>query len=250
MTGSITWRAWVWGLAGLMAWDATGADLEVARLFGDAEGFAARNAFWAEHVLHNGLRYVGMVVFAWMLWDLVRPSGLAQPGAPTRAERAWALMATLLALLLVPTLKHQSLSSCPWSLAEFGGDAAARWVSHWAWGERDGGPGGCFPSGHAVGSFAFLSLVWLWRGQARVARWVLAGVLLAGLLGSVAQWARGAHFVSHSLWSAYLCALITYGVQGLGVAWVRRGSIAGPRGQQGALQGLQLRRTQVAGPKP
>jgi membrane-associated PAP2 superfamily phosphatase len=55
----------------------------------------------------------------------------------------------------------------------------------------------------------------------------MGAVLLAGLLGSVAQWARGAHFVSHSLWSAYLCALITYSVQGLGLAWARRSS-AGP----------------------
>jgi membrane-associated PAP2 superfamily phosphatase len=249
MRGHWAWRAWVWGLAGLLAWDATGADRDVARLFGDASGFAARNAFWAEQVLHNGLRYVSIGVFVWMLWDLVRPAGAALPGAPTRTERAWAVGATVLALLLVPALKNHSLSSCPWSLAEFGGEAAAQWVSHWAWGERDGGPGACFPSGHAVGSLAFLSLVWLWRGRPRVARWVLGAVLLTGLLGSVAQWARGAHFVSHSLWSAYLCALITYSVQGLGLAWARRSS-AGPRGLQGVAQGLQLRRTQVAGPKP
>lgn len=218
------WRAWACALAALLAWDASGADRQVAAWFGDANGFAARNAFWAEHVLHNGLRYLSMAVLLWMLWDLWRPVGLSLPGAPTRRARAWALGGTVLALLLVPALKNQSLTSCPWSLAEFGGEAGVQWVSHWAGllGARDGGPGGCFPSGHAVGSFAFFSLVWLWRGQPRVWPWLLAGVLLAGGLGSVAQWARGAHFVSHSLWSAYLCAAITALVQAGAEAWALR----------------------------
>jgi hypothetical protein len=42
------WRAWAWALAWVLAWDATSGDLVVARLFGDAGGFAARNAFWSE----------------------------------------------------------------------------------------------------------------------------------------------------------------------------------------------------------
>ncbi len=206
------WRPWAWALAGVMAWDATPGDLAVAHLFGDAQGFAARNAFWAEQLLHNGLRWLSGLVLLWMLFDLWRPA-LAAEG-PSRGERAWALVGTVLALLLVPALKAQSGTSCPWSLNEFGG--VASWVSHWDWGHADGGPGHCFPSGHAVGSFAFFSLVWLWRGVPRVQRALLAAVLLAGLLGSLAQWARGAHFVSHSLWAALACAGLTAAWQSLG----------------------------------
>jgi membrane-associated PAP2 superfamily phosphatase len=205
------WRHWVWALVGVMAWDATAGDLAVAHLFGDSQGFAARNAFWAEQVLHDGLRWVSVLALAWMLFDLWRPA-LAQEG-PSRAERAWALGGTLLALLLVPALKTQSSTSCPWSLSEFGG--VAHWVSHWDWGRGDGGAGRCFPSGHAVGSFAFFSLVWLWRDVPRVRTWMLLAVLLAGSAGSLAQWARGAHFVSHSLWSAWLCAAVTAAWQAL-----------------------------------
>ncbi len=214
-------RPWAWALSAVLAWDATPGDLAVAHLFGDASGFAARHAFWAEQVLHDGLRWLTGLALAAMLVDLWRPW---QPRwaaeVPSRRERAWALAGTVLALLLVPALKAQSSTSCPWGLAEFGG--VGTWVSHWDWGRSDGGSGHCFPSGHAAGSFAFFSGVWLWRGVPRVQRAVLAAVLLAGLLGSVAQWARGAHFVSHSLWSALACAALTAAWQAWGrLRWRR-----------------------------
>ena len=42
-------------------------------------------------------------------------------------------------------------------LAEFGG--VAQHVSHWSLGVLDGGPGHCFPSGHASSAFAFFALL-------------------------------------------------------------------------------------------
>jgi membrane-associated PAP2 superfamily phosphatase len=225
-TSASGWRptllALGWGLAAALAWDATMGDLAVARWFGTADGFAARNAFWAEQVLHNGLRWVSAAVLLWMLYDLWRP--WRPSDGPSRRERAWALGGVVLALLIVPAIKNASRTSCPWSLAEFG--SVATWVSHWDWGVGDGGPGRCFPSGHSVGSFAFFGLVWAWWRTPRVQRWMLAGVLLAGLLGSVAQWARGAHFVSHSLWAALGCALVTGVWQRWGEARVARASRA------------------------
>lgn len=209
---ALRWRAWAWALAAVLAWDATPGDLAVAHLFGDVHGFAARHAFWAEALLHNGLRWLTALAVAWMVFDLWRPAWAAE--GPTRGERAWALAGTVLALLVVPAIKSQSGTSCPWSLSEFGG--VARWVSHWDWGQPDGGGGHCFPSGHAVGSFAFFSSLWVWRGVPRVQRGLAAAILLAGFLGSLAQWARGAHFVSHSLWSALACAALTAAWQWVG----------------------------------
>jgi hypothetical protein len=73
----------------------------------------------------------------------------------------------------------------------------------------DGGPGHCFPSGHAVAAFAFLPLYFQWRSERpRVAVALLAWVLGLGLLFGWAQLARGAHFPSHTLWSAWLCWVI------------------------------------------
>jgi membrane-associated PAP2 superfamily phosphatase len=118
------------------------------------------------------------------------------------------LLGTLLALALVSIAKHHSLTSCPWDLQLFGG--VAQYRSHWAWGVSDGGPGKCFPGGHASAAFAFLALpLGLLASQhaadRRVGWWCLAAVLLAGGVLGATQTLRGAHFPSHNLWTALIC---------------------------------------------
>ena len=110
----------------------------------------------------------------------------------------------VIGLTVVALLKRASSTSCPWDLAEFGGQAA--YVSHWLPGVADGGPGHCFPSGHAVAAFAFFALYFHWRPHqpARARAW-LAATLAAGAVFGAAQVVRGAHFASHVLWSAWIC---------------------------------------------
>lgn len=189
-------------LAALLAWDFSGADLAVLRLFGDAHGFALRDNAWAATLLHDGGRLAAWALLLGLAVVALRaPIDTTRPG---RAERLRWLGVVLLCALAVPLLKRTSATSCPWDLREFGGTAV--YVSHWALGRLDGGPGHCFPSGHAVAAFAFFGLYFQWRGHdARRARLWLAGVLAAGLLFGGAQLVRGAHPPSHTLWSAWLC---------------------------------------------
>ena len=191
-------------LALLLAWDATGWDLAAARLFGDAQGFAARDTFWASKLLHDGGRIAAWLLLAVLVVVTLRTPKTGVINGPTRAERwRWnAIM--LLAIVAVPAIKRFSLSSCPWDLAVYGG--VAQYVSHWRFGIADGGGGHCFPSGHAVAAFGFFGLYFLWRGHdvQRARRW-LAAVIVVGLLFGTAQLARGAHYPSHTLWSAWLC---------------------------------------------
>lgn len=189
--------------AALLLWDLSGWDIHVVRWFGDAQGFAWRDAWLTSTLAHQGGRVLAWLVLAALAIDMVRPLA----AGPSRRERAHGLSVTLACLLLVPALKQLSHSSCPWDLAEFGG--VARYVSHWQWGVGDGGPGRCFPSGHAVAAFAFLPAYFVWRRQRpRLARACLAAVLVAGALFGAAQLARGAHYPSHTLWSAWLCWLV------------------------------------------
>ena len=197
-------RRWVplAALLPLLLWEALGGDLWLARQLADGHGFYAQHAFWAERLLHDGARQLmggllGLAAIS-LLWQPV--------WAPPRRERAWALVFSVAAMASISLLKARSLTSCPWALAEFGGQALA--VSHWAWGLVDGGPGHCFPSGHAAGAFGLLCLVLPWlQAQPRAARWAFAALLLFASAASWAQVARGAHFLSHCLWSAWLCGL-------------------------------------------
>jgi membrane-associated PAP2 superfamily phosphatase len=58
----------------------------------------------------------------------------------------------------------------------------------------------------AVAAFAFFGVYFLWRPHRPVlARRVLAGVGVTGLVFGLTQLARGAHFPSHTFWSAWVC---------------------------------------------
>lgn len=206
------------GLAALLAWDLSGLDLVVSQWFGSTAGFPAREAWWARALLHDGLRNLWTLAWLLLAFDALRCAPVRS--GPPRGARRVMLGVGLLLLLLAPALKSQSHTSCPWSLAMFGSDAA--WVPHWDWLTRDGGPGHCFPSGHATGAFAFWPLALLWCPWKR---WPLALMLLGGLLATVGQTARGAHFLSHSLWSAWGCAVVAYSVNGL---WAMKALIPRP----------------------
>lgn len=189
----------------LLAWDASGGDLWLARWAGGAAGFPWREEFWLTEVLHRGGKALGWVVWLGLLPMLRWPRGVLRRLTP--GERWQLVLSALAGVAAVALLKHFSQTSCPWDLAEFGG--RAQHVSHWLWGVRDGGPGHCFPAGHASAGFAFVG-GWfaLRRCAPRAATAWLAAALLAGLLLGISQQLRGAHFLSHTLWTAWVCWLV------------------------------------------
>lgn len=191
-------------LLALAAWEASGLDLRLSHLLGNASGFPLREDPIVSTVLHEGGRWLSGLLLAVLAIDVFRPM---LPG-PGRTARAYWFAVVVAGLILVPLAKRFSVTSCPWDLTEFGG--MAPYVPHWLPGLADGGPGHCFPSGHAVAAFAFFGTFFLWRNhRPRLARGVLATVLLLGTLFTWAQMARGAHFASHALWSAWLCWTIS-----------------------------------------
>jgi len=205
--------AWLLGLLALtLLWDASGLDMTVMQAIGTHRGFALRDNWLMSSVLHDGLRHA--MTFAWLLlivWAL-------WPGLPVPRRERWQVVALVsLSLLAVNLIKNASLTSCPWDLRAFGGPAEH--VSHWTWGLADGGPGRCFPGGHASSGFAFLSLSLprllppagaAARRKVVGLRWLFAALFI-GLLASAVQTVRGAHFPSHTLWTLVICC---------GVSWV------------------------------
>lgn len=215
---------WSWTLGSLcllLAWDASSLDLPLARLAASgAQGFAARDSWFAGALMHDAARQLGFAVGAWLLAGIWWPTGVL--GRLSRSARVQWLASLVLGVVVVNLLKRASRTSCPWDLAEFGG--AGTYVTHWAWGWADGGPGHCFPAGHASAAFAFIGGFFVLRPVApALAARCLALVIGAGLLLGLAQQLRGAHFMSHTLWTAWLCWVAAAGVDAL----VRMGK--GPR---------------------
>lgn len=194
----------------LLAWDACGADMVVSAWFGNSSGFAWRHHALTQGLLHDGGRWLAALLVSLGLIQIARANS-----SLSREHRRAGAIGLLLCFVVVPSLKQFSPTSCPYELAAFGGQA--QWLSHWRVFTADGGPGHCFPSGHAVSGFGLLPLWALWRRRdpVRARRWCMAAIGL-GLLFGLGQVVRGAHFASHVGWSLWLCTVAALSWQ----AWI------------------------------
>jgi membrane-associated PAP2 superfamily phosphatase len=117
-------------------------------------------------------------------------------------------LALILAPLAVALLKVTSVRHCPWNLTEYGGFAPH--LSLFDASLKPLAAGHCFPAGHAAAGFSMLAFYF--AGLATGQRWLSAcglwGGLMAGMVFGIARVAQGAHFVSHTLWSALVCWLV------------------------------------------
>ncbi|MDB5892901.1 MAG: hypothetical protein JWQ88_432 [Rhodoferax sp.] len=199
-------RVTLLGLACLIAWDVTGFDRAMAHWFGSVNGFPLRANWFIVKVLHDATQNAGWLCLLGMTLGIFWPRGVLR--RLTAGERGGMVLGTLAALLAIAVLKQTSHTSCPWDLAEFGGTGT--YMSHWLWGVKDGGGGHCFPAGHASTGFALLSGYFGLRREApRAARWWLIGALATGFGLGLVQQLRGAHFTSHTLWTAWICWTVT-----------------------------------------
>jgi len=208
-----TW--WLAALGLTLLWDLAGADLSLMHLFGSAHGFALREHWLLSQVLHDALRQLTLafylLLWVWALWP-TRGSGVHRRWLQLpRSERLGVLLLVSLSLLAVNLLKKHSLTSCPWELQAFGGQAL--YVSHWDLWRPDGGRGHCFPGGHASSLFGLLAVCLPWlqppaqtvRRRKVGLRWLFA-LLGVGLLAGAVQTVRGAHYPGHTLWTLVICA--------------------------------------------
>ena len=213
---NVRWRQQALLIAGalmaLLIWDASGLDFWISSQIATLNhslvpGFSMRHAWFTEELLHRGGKFFYGVVFVWLAYNYFRP--LTTAVRIGRRRQRWWFMTIVLCIAAISLLKYLSKSSCPWDLAAFGGTATQ--LSHWNFVLADGGPGKCFPSGHVSGAFALLGVSYAIRPiSAKIANWALVAVLALGTILGAGQVLRGAHFVSHVLYSAWLCWLICF----------------------------------------
>lgn len=167
--------------------------------------------FWAV-IMHAGLKYFSLAIwFGLLLWwiNLRRQ--------PLRRAIGFTLMVAPLAALVVSSLRAVSAHSCPWDLSAFGG--AAEYFRFFDSVPPNPGPGRCAPSGHAAAGFAWFAGYIALRGVDRqAARIALAFSLALGILAGLTQLARGAHFLSHVLLTAWVCFAVAWLCE---LVWVR-----------------------------
>ena len=179
-------------------------DVLVAESWYRLEGgqWAWRDSWYANNLIHF---YGKRMLFAFGL-VLIALLFLGRFSARLRRWRktlAYVLACLAVLPALVALLKYFSQVPCPWDLVRFGGEQPYEHTASYALGHTD--TGNCFPAGHASGGFALLSIYFASLGHARRPFvWLLPG-LLVGWIFALGQQSRGAHFLSHDLWTLSIC---------------------------------------------
>lgn len=172
--------------------------------------WALRSAFLTETVVHRLGRDVSAV--AWLAvaaaWIASRRRDALRPW---RRPLACLALSTLLSSLLVAWVKSWSNMDCPWDLLRYGG--ARPLVGLLELRPVGLSRGACFPAGHASAGYAWLALYFFLLATRPRLRWLgLAAGVSAGLVFGVSQQLRGAHFLSHDVWTALICWFTALGV--------------------------------------
>lgn len=213
--------AWlgVTGLAILWIGRATDIDLMLAdAVYDTATGtFPWRHAWLTDTFSHVLLKGLLTLAAAWFILaaarDLWRPR-LARDALDRLRLRVVGLSAVLVPLV-ISMLKQASVAHCPWDLARYGGDQPyLRLFDALPLGVP---AGHCLPAGHASTALWLVSLCvyWLPSRPGAAQRVALLALLLGGLVGWMQQ-LRGAHFLTHTLWSTWIaCAVVLAIVAGL-----------------------------------
>lgn len=159
-----------------------------------------------EPVIHKGGRAASVVAwllvvaaYAWSYFDIRL--------APWRRALAYLALTTLLATTVVTGLKSVSGMDCPWDLTRYGGGRA--FVSLFEHRPSTMPSAACFPAGHASAGYAWVTLYFFFLAKRPQFRWAgLSFALVAGASFGFAQQLRGAHFLSHDLWTLVICWLV------------------------------------------
>lgn len=162
---------------------------------------------------HDGLKWLALSLWLGVVVTALASPHIARLRAWTKPLWLFAAMA-LTGASAVALLKSVSAHPCPWELDVFGG--AAQWHALFDAAAANRGSGRCWPGGHASGGFALIAGYFAFRDvSTRWARLSLVLGLTLGAIMSLVQMVRGAHFLSHNLWSLWIVWACCVGVYSL-----------------------------------
>lgn len=187
-------------------------DKAVADYFYGLQGnrWAWKDTWLAEEFFHKGGRVgsllLAITIFVFMVAAYCRISLIRY-----RRPLLYLFSAVTGSSLLVSLFKSSLAVSCPWEFERYGGNLSYSPVFEQLM-LRNGA--GCFPAAQASAGYAWVALYFFGlsypspytsRYVYRV-RWVgLVMALTFGVVLGLAQQVRGAHFMSHDLWTLAVC---------------------------------------------
>lgn len=188
--------------------------------------WALRDAWLTSNLLHRGGKnlstFLAIAVAATCIWAW-RKKRSNKCAAYLRWPLLYLFCAYLIGALTVSALKSFTNMDCPWNLVRYGG--ARVFVGLFETRPLGMPRGVCFPAGHASAGYAWVSLYFFTLMVRPAWRWMaLAASLMIGAIFGWTQQVRGAHFLSHDLWTLLICWVVALGLFMVWQRWFVDGS--------------------------
>lgn len=202
--------AWLLFLFAMLIFSILNIDFTITDFIYRLQGntWAWKDTLITQEVLHKGGKWLSLTMGLAILFLLVLSTATPQL-KDYRTPLLYLFSATLLSTLLVATIKQLVSMECPWDLSRYGGEQDFI-------GLLDIRPpsmpaSACFPAGHASAGYTWIALYFFFA--AIRPQWRFKGLALGlglGLTFGLTQQLRGAHFLSHDLWSAMICWTVSF----------------------------------------
>jgi membrane-associated PAP2 superfamily phosphatase len=181
--------------------------------------FPWRYAWITKYAIHRHLKVAQIVLGVCMCLAALYALRARDGFFATHRRRLWCVALSFVFVpVIIAVLRRFSPMHCPWDVVDFGGYAP--YFDLFQASPPNVRAGRCFPAAFVASGSWMLSFAWLWFPERRR---LSAGILLFTLawafgLGWVQQM-RGAHFLSHTLWSLWVSWLIVLLVHFATGAW-------------------------------
>lgn len=142
-----------------------------------------------------------LVLLRWIVSFNFKQSRTKQSQSNQKYGNQWRsgyfFLMLLLPIMLIGILKAHSVHACPWNMT-------LNTQDHFIW-ILDAKAGHCFPGGHSSAGFSIMAGYFLYRDRDKKLAhfYFIAGIVLGFAMGW-AQMMRGAHFLSHNLWTGLI----------------------------------------------
>lgn len=191
-----------------VAMELTNIDQALADLIYQWEGnqWHFKNEWFTAILIHKGGKYLSIGILLAVLLAFLA-TFFSPALASWKYRLRYLLIATVSGTLVISVGKSISNISCPWDFSRYGGTLEYLSLMEQLW-VRNGSQ--CFPAGHASSAFAWISLYFVGLHTKATWRWwALGAVLFFGALFGFSQQLRGAHFLSHDIWSFGICWMVS-----------------------------------------
>lgn len=176
-----------------------------------SKSWIGANNWWADTLIHDWGRNLIALVFLSTLILLIATFLTPNKLKKYRRLTTYLCLSIVITTSVVALGKKYSNVDCPRDLIQYGGSQP--YVHVFSNKPANLPSGKCFPGGHTSGAFSLYALYFICLLLApRHARIALLIVTILGLTYAVGQWARGAHFIIHDIWSAVIGWYISLGL--------------------------------------